>query len=86
MMFVILKEKQQKILYQMLRMNYKKHVKNTRAQLNYKLIEEHEPLLISANMALMSKLPISKITQDKDLEFYYNKALNNFEIRCNPNV
>lgn len=44
------------------------------------LIEEHEPLLISANMALMSKLPISKITQDKDLEFYYNKALNNFEI------
>lgn len=44
------------------------------------LVNEHDPMLISANMALMSKLPISKITQNNNLKFYYEKALGVFEI------
>lgn len=44
------------------------------------LVKEQDPLLISANMALMSKMDITKISQDKDLDFYYKKALDDFEI------
>lgn len=44
------------------------------------LVKEQHPLLLSANMALMSKLDMTKISQDKDLDFYYKKALDNFEI------
>ncbi|MDD2819850.1 MAG: dynamin family protein [Flavobacterium sp.] len=44
------------------------------------LVNEHDPMLISANMALMSKLPIAKITQNNNLKFYYDKALGVFEI------
>lgn len=44
------------------------------------LVKEQDPLLLSANMALMSQLDINKINQDKDLDFYYKKALNDFEI------
>ncbi|MCC9063605.1 dynamin family protein [Flavobacterium piscisymbiosum] len=44
------------------------------------LVNEHAPLLISTNMALMSKLPISRITQNENLKHYYDKALGVFEI------
>ena len=44
------------------------------------LVNENDPMLISANMALMSKLPIAKITQNNNLKFYYDKALGVFEI------
>ncbi|MBA5792336.1 dynamin family protein [Flavobacterium sp. xlx-214] len=44
------------------------------------LVKDQDPLLISANMALMSKMDLAKIGQDKDLDFYYKKALDNFEI------
>lgn len=44
------------------------------------LVKEQDPLLLSANMALMSKMDIVKIGQDKDLNFYYKKALDDFEI------
>nr|WP_315234080.1 dynamin family protein [uncultured Flavobacterium sp.] len=51
------------------------------------LVTEHDPLLISANMALMSKLPISKITQKNNVgekkdgwAFYYDDMCDVFEI------
>lgn len=44
------------------------------------LVNEQDPLLISANMALMSQLDFSKINNNKDLSFHYNKLLENFEI------
>src|SRR5690554_2396821 len=44
------------------------------------LVNEQDPLLISANMALMSQLYFSKINNNKDLSFHYNKLLENFEI------
>lgn len=44
------------------------------------LVNEQDPLLLSANMALMSQMDISKIKNDTNLSFYYQKALNIFEI------
>ncbi len=43
------------------------------------LIKEQEPLLLSANMALMSKMELSKVTNG-GLKYYYEKALSDFEI------
>lgn len=44
------------------------------------LVNEQEPLLLSANMALMSQMDISKIKNDTNLSDYYKKALDVFEI------
>lgn len=44
------------------------------------LVKEQDPLLISANMALMSQLNFSKIENNQDLNFHYKKVLNDFEI------
>lgn len=44
------------------------------------LILEHEPLLLSANMALMSQMELSKVRNNENLNFYYQKALSDFEI------
>lgn len=44
------------------------------------LVKEQDPLLLSANMALMSQLDMTKINQDADLKHYYKKGLENFEI------
>lgn len=45
-----------------------------------KLVEEQDPLLLSANMALMGKMDISKIRNDENWKFYYQHALKSFEI------
>lgn len=44
------------------------------------LVQEQDPLLISANMALMSRMPMSKISGNANLKFYYQNALDSFEI------
>ncbi|MFJ1435638.1 dynamin family protein [Capnocytophaga canimorsus] len=44
------------------------------------LVRNTEPVLLSANMALMSKMPLSKIQSDSNWQFYYKKALDIFEI------
>lgn len=44
------------------------------------LVKERDPLLLSANMALMAKMDLSKIQKDENLKFYYTKALDDFEI------
>ncbi|MCL7765352.1 dynamin family protein [Polaribacter sp. Z014] len=44
------------------------------------LATEKDPLLLSANMALMSKMSIEKISNDKNWNFYYKKASDVFGI------
>lgn len=44
------------------------------------LATEKDPLLLSANMALMSKMNIDEISQDSNWKFYYDKALDIFGI------
>ena len=44
------------------------------------LVRKAKPILLSANMALMSKIPLSKIQEDENLQFYYKRALDIFEI------
>lgn len=44
------------------------------------LVQKTEPILLSANMALMSKMPLSKIQGDENWQFYYKRALDIFEI------
>lgn len=44
------------------------------------LVKEQPPLPLSANMALMSEIDLSKIKGNERLEFDYNRALNDFEI------
>lgn len=44
------------------------------------LVGEQDPLLLSANMALMSQLDLARINSDPNLQFYYQNALDYFEI------
>lgn len=44
------------------------------------LIKEQDPLLISASMALMSQLDLSKINSSENLKFHYDKLISEFEI------
>ena len=44
------------------------------------LVKEQDPLLISANMALLSQLDMTKINENKDNAFHYHKLLREFEI------
>ena len=44
------------------------------------LVRKTDPILLSANMALMSKMPLSKIQGDENWQFYYKRALDIFEI------
>ena len=44
------------------------------------LATEREPLLLSAHMAMMSQMGLEVIRKDNTLNFYYQQALENFEI------
>lgn len=44
------------------------------------LVQEQDPLLISANMALLSQLDMAKISGSEDYSFHYNKLMEEFEI------
>jgi hypothetical protein len=42
------------------------------------LLNNANPLLLSANFALLSKMPLPKILSDEDLKWHYNKTINDF--------
>lgn len=44
------------------------------------LLEDLDPLLVSAQMALLAKMPMSEINADKDLKFHYDKVCDDFEV------
>lgn len=44
------------------------------------LVREKDPLLLSANMALMSKMNLEYISNDENWNFYYKQASNIFDI------
>ena len=44
------------------------------------LLKDTDPIPLSAQMALLSELPMSRITPDKDLSFYWNHYCDIFEI------
>lgn len=44
------------------------------------LLEEIAPVLVSAQMALLAKMPMSEINRNPDLTHHYNKACDDFEL------
>lgn len=44
------------------------------------LVKEQDPLLVSASMALLSQLDITKINTNENFSFHYNKLIEEFEI------
>lgn len=44
------------------------------------LLNDLEPILISAQLALLSKMPLSDIRKDLDLKHHYDKACDDFEL------
>lgn len=44
------------------------------------LLEDLDPVLISAQMALLAKMPMSEINSDTTLKYHYEKACDDFEI------
>lgn len=46
----------------------------------YELFSDIDPILISAQMALLAKMPMSQINNDSDLKYHYNKFCDEFEI------
>jgi hypothetical protein len=57
-----------------------KACKESGDELINELLKDLEPILFSANMALMAKMPINKINEDADLKFHWDKACNDFDI------
>jgi hypothetical protein len=58
----------------------KKACKETGDILINDLLQNLDPVLFSANMALMAKMPIEKIKKNDDLKFHWDKACDDFEI------
>lgn len=44
------------------------------------LVQEREPILLSANMALLSQLPMEKINRSEDYRFTWDRYCSDFEI------
>ena len=44
------------------------------------LLNDLDPILISAQLALLSKMPLSEINKDPDLKHHYDKACDDFEL------
>lgn len=44
------------------------------------LLNDLEPILVSAQLALLSKMPLSDIRKDPDLKHHYDKACDDFEL------
>lgn len=44
------------------------------------LLRDLNPILISAQLALLSKMPLNDIKKDSDLKYHYEKACDEFEI------
>lgn len=64
--------------------NVKEEIKKACREENDEMIKEMlqdiEPIPFSANMALMAKMPIDNIMNNKQVKFYWDKACNDFEI------
>lgn len=58
----------------------KKAVRQSNDESVYELLKDVEPILISAQMALLAKMPMSEINRDADLKYHFNDACNNFEV------
>ncbi|GHV66111.1 hypothetical protein FACS1894199_08840 [Bacteroidia bacterium] len=50
------------------------------------LLGQPNPILLSANMALLGLMPIDKIMSDEDLKWHYNETCNNFEISTQKEI
>lgn len=44
------------------------------------LLEDLEPVLVSAQMALLAKMPITEINNDSTLKYHYDKVCDDFEV------
>lgn len=44
------------------------------------LLEDIDPVLVSAQMALLAKMPMTEISADTTLKYHYDKACDDFEI------
>lgn len=64
--------------------NVKEEIKKACREENDEMIKEMlqdiEPIPFSANMALMAKMPIDNIMNNKQVKFYWDKACDDFEI------
>lgn len=58
----------------------KKAVRQSNDESVSELLKDVEPILISAQMALLAKMPMSEINKDADLKYHFNDACNNFEV------
>lgn len=58
----------------------KKAIRQNRDQSVSELLEDIDPILISAQMALLAKMPMSQISHDEDLKYHFNKACEDFEL------
>lgn len=50
------------------------------------LVQETHPIPFSAEMALLSKLPMSRISKDENLMFHYKRYCETFEISSQPEL
>lgn len=44
------------------------------------LLQDVDPVLVSAQMALLAKMPMSEISRDPDLKYHFDKACDDFEL------
>lgn len=67
-----------------------KEIRNACAACNddklVQILKDTEPILLSAEMALLSELPMSKITATDSYQFAWNRACDNFEISSQPQM
>ncbi len=50
------------------------------------LLDDLDPILVSAQMALLAKMPMMDINNDSTLKYHYDKACENFEITGQPQL
>ena len=58
----------------------KKALRQHRNESVSELLDEVEPVLVSAQMALLAKMPLSQINKDADLKHHYDKICDDFEL------
>ena len=56
----------------------RKAIRQNRDESISELLEDIDPILVSAQMALLAKMPLSEINQNADLKFHFNKACDDF--------
>ncbi len=56
----------------------RKALRQNRDESVSELLEDIDPILVSAQMALLAKMPLSEINQNADLKYHFNKACDDF--------